>query len=153
MAGVGVVSAASNGNRHSDLVDKIASTFSLNKDDVQKVFDEERTAHQAERKAKINARLQKLVDKGTITAEQKTAIEAKLEDMLAKREAEHESMKDLTPAERKAKREQSRAEMEAWAKEQGIDLSKLKGIFMGGHGREMHKEGRGNHGSPEENMQ
>jgi polyhydroxyalkanoate synthesis regulator phasin len=155
LVGIGAVSAASSNNGRSDLVDKIASTFSLNKDDVQKVFDEERTAHQAERKAKVSARLQKLVDKGTITAEQKTAIEAKLEEMRAKREAEHGTMKDLTPAERKAKRKQNKAEMEAWAKQEGIDLAKLKGIFMGHHGPRMHAEDDGNeqNGPPPQDMQ
>jgi ribosomal protein S16 len=155
LAGIGAVSAASNSNGRSNLVDKIASTFSLNKDDVQKVFDEERAEHQAERKAKVSARLQKLVDKEAITTKQKTAIEAKLEEMRAKREAEHESMKDLTPTERKAKRKQNKAEMEAWAKEQGIDLTKLKGIFMGHHGPRMHAEDDGNeqNGPPPQDMQ
>ena len=153
LAGIGAVSAATNSNGRSDLVDKIASTFSLNKDDVQKVFDEERAEHQAERKAKVSARLQKLVDKGAITAEQKTAIEAKLEEMRAKREAEHESMKDLTPAERKVKREQNKAEMEAWAKEQGIDLTKLKGIFMRHQGHGMHGEDGNHNGPPPQDMQ
>lgn len=75
--------------------------------------------------------------------------------MRAKREAEHESMKDLTPAERKAKREQNKAEMETWAKEQGIDLAKLKGIFMGHHGPRIHAEryGNGRNGPRAQDMQ
>ncbi len=99
--------------------------------------------------------MQKLVDKGTITAEQKTAIEAKLEELHTKREAEHESMKDLTPAERKAKRKQNKAEMEAWAKQEGIDLAKLKGVFMGHHGPRMHNGGDGSeqNGPPPQDMQ
>jgi hypothetical protein len=44
--GVGAYSisgaSASNGNGYNSIVEKIASKFSLNKDDVQKVFDDNR---------------------------------------------------------------------------------------------------------------
>jgi hypothetical protein len=79
--------------------------------------------------------LQKLVDAGTITVSQKTAVEAKLKELKAARESNKDSMKDLTDDERKAKMEEERTSLEAWAKEQGIDLANLKGILMGGgHG-------------------
>lgn len=120
----------------SSLVQKIASKFNLNKDEVQKVFDEDRTAHDAEREKQVTERLQKLVDAGTITAAQKTAIENKLKDLKTSREADRETMKDLTNEQRKAKMDEKKTELENWAKEQGLDLIKLKGIFggPGGHG-------------------
>lgn len=135
LTGVGMVSAASNTDGQDGLVNKIATKFNVNKDDVQKVFDEDRAAHEAEHEKEISDRLQKLVDAGTITADQKTAIEAKLKELKANREAERESMKNLTEEERKAKMDAKRTELENWAKEQGLDLSKLRGVFHGPHGR------------------
>ncbi len=145
LAATQAVSAATNDSStgQTTIVDRIASKFGLNKDDVQKVFDEERTAHEAERQAKQSERLQKLVDKGTITADQKTKIEAKIAELQSKREAERDGFKDLTGDERKAKMDAAKAELEQWANENGIDLTKLKGIFMGGgrgfgHGPGVH---------------
>lgn len=123
-----------NSKEQTSIVDKIASKFGLNKDDVQKVFDEDRTAHEAERQAKQSERLQKLVDAGTITADQKTKIEAKIAELQSKRESEHDSFKDLTDDERKAKMDAAKAELDQWAKDNGIDLSKLGGVLMGGPG-------------------
>lgn len=134
LTGLGVVSAATNNNGQQGLVDKIASQFNLNKDDVQKVFDDNRAEHEAERQAKASERLQSLVDDGTITAEQKSAIETKMAELKSKREANREEFKNLSEDERKAKMDEKRTELEAWATEQGLDLTKLKGIFGGHHG-------------------
>ncbi|MCA9308935.1 hypothetical protein KC973_01015 [Candidatus Saccharibacteria bacterium] len=82
-----------------------------------------------------------MVDDGTITSDQKAAIEAKLAELKEERESNRDEMKDLTPEERKAKHEEHRTELESWASEQGLDLSDLKGIFMGGR-----KGGMGPHG-------
>lgn len=132
LASVGIVSAATSNSGSADsLVDKIATKFNVNKDDVQKLFDEERTARQAEHEKEVNERLQKLVDAGTITAEQKTAIEAKLKELKADREANKDDMKNLSDDERKAKMDEKKTALEVWAKEQGLDLSKLKGVFRG----------------------
>lgn len=142
---MGAVSAQSAGNR-SSLVDAITSKFNLNKSDVQKVFDQNRAQNQAEHQQKVSDRLQKLVDNGTITASQKTAIEAKLKDLQASHAANMSSMNDLTPAERKAKMDTQKTELESWAKVQGLDLSKLKGVFGGpGH--------RGHMGPPPDGQQ
>lgn len=119
----------------SSLVQKIASKFNLNKGEVQKVFDEDKTVREAEREKHVAERLQKLVDDGTITSAQKTAIETKLKELRASREADRETMKDLSGDERKAKMDEKKTELENWAKEQGLDLTKLKGIFGGPGGR------------------
>lgn len=143
VAGVGMASAESGTSGSTDpmssLVQKIASKFNLNQADVQKVFDEDRSARETEREQKQAERLQKLVDDGTITATQKTAIEAKIKELKSEREANKDEMKNLSAEERKAKMDTKKTELEAWAKEQGIDLSKLQGIFMGGgHGPHGH---------------
>ena len=127
-------SAGSSTDPMSSLVEKIASTFHIDKTKVQSLFDEDRTTRQAEREKQQATELQKLVDAGTITSAQKTAIEAKLAALKKEREADRDTMKNLTADERKAKMDEKRTELESWAKEQGIDLAKLKGILGGGHG-------------------
>lgn len=77
----------------SSLVDKIAQKFNLKKEDVQAVFDENKTAHQAERQQKMSDRLQDAVDSGKITAEQKTLIENKLKELQTARETEQKELK------------------------------------------------------------
>lgn len=141
----GAIANAESGSSSSDprsgLVDKLVSTFNLDKEKVQKVFDDQRTEMEAKRTAEVKERLQKLVDDKTITAAQKTVIETKLVELKKEREADREAMKDLSDEERKTKMNEKRAEMESWAKEQGLDLSKLKGV-LGGPG------GHGGHGGP-----
>lgn len=136
IAGVGAVSAQNDTGDNNGIVGKIASTFNLNQDEVKKVFDENRQEHQAEREAKRGEKLQKLVDEGSLTAEQKTALEAKFAEQKAEREANRDANKDLTKEQRKAKHEENKAAFEAWAKEQGIDLSKLGGGMKGERGPE-----------------
>jgi len=112
IGGASMSAFAQGHNSDGSLVDKVASKFNLNKQDVQAVFDEERQAHQQEQKANKSADLQSKVDDGTITADQKAAIEKKLEEM-------HTS------------REQSKTALEDWAKQNNIDV---KYVMMGGRG-------------------
>lgn len=106
MQAVNAQSDSSSTDPMSSLVDKLAAKFNLKKEDVQKVFNEDRTEHETQREAEMSTRLQKLVDAGKITAEQKTKIEAKFKEMKAARESERDSMKDLTDTERKARMDQ-----------------------------------------------
>jgi len=127
----GIVFAQGNGQeRMSTLVQKIADKFNLNKDEVQAIFDEdkairetemkaEREARRAEMQTKYEERLTQDVTYGKITEEQRKLILAKHKEMEANRET---------------KMEGNRTELEAWAKENGIDSSYLMGGF-GGRGR------------------
>lgn len=118
----------------SSLIDKISSTFNVDKSKVQALFDEEKNSREAEREKMQTERLQKLVDDGTITAAQKSAIVKKIAEMKTERESSREEMKNLTDEERKEKMDEKKTELESWAKEQGLDLAKLKGVLGGGHG-------------------
>jgi membrane-associated HD superfamily phosphohydrolase len=109
LTGVHAVSAATDANGDS-LVSKIAQKFNLNKSDVQAVFDENKTERDAERQAEMSDQLQQAVDDGDITAEQKTLIENKLKELQSARQTEHDAL-------------------DAWVKEQGIDVEYL---MMGG---------------------
>lgn len=126
----------SNTDPQSSLVDKLASTFNLDKTKVRAVFDQQRTEMDAKHEQDVNAKLDSLVGAGTITAAQKTAIQTKLAEMKKDREANHDAMRNLSETERKADMDSKRTALEKWASEQELDLSKLDGIFRGpgGHG-------------------
>ena len=138
LATASIVGAETTSNSSSDpqssLIDKIASTFNIDKSKLQTVFDEDREAREAAREKEQAAKLQTLVDNGTITSAQKTVIEKKIAELKSQREANCDTMKDLTDDERKAKMDEERTALEAWAKEQALDLSKLKGVLGGGPG-------------------
>ncbi|HUC20312.1 MAG TPA: hypothetical protein VMR98_02340 [Candidatus Polarisedimenticolaceae bacterium] len=141
----GMVSAES-GN--TGLVDKISQRFNLNKNDVQKVFDEDRTAHEAGRESRYEARLMQAVKDGKLTEGQKTKLVAKHKELQAEMEKNHESMKagreafaNKTDAERqtlmvqrRAEMDKKRAEIEAWEKQNNIPSGYLFGGF-GGRGQ------------------
>lgn len=126
----------------SSIAEKIAEKFNLSKDDVQKVFEEERIARQKAMQENFEKRLSEAVAKGELTEAQKNLIIAKKAEMEKEMEAAKKQRKDfenLTDAERKAKMEEResemkkhREEMEVWAKENGIDLKYLMGPIVGG---------------------
>jgi len=116
------------------LVDQITSKFNLNKADVQKVFDDNRTANQATRAQTAATRLATLVKDGKITQAQADKIQAKRTEM----QTFMTSLKDKTLAERKAALTTERTEVTQWAKDNGIDVRYLMigrgGMMgMGGH--------------------
>jgi hypothetical protein len=151
VAGIGgssIVSAAttstsSSSDPTSSLVSKLASKFNLNKSDVQAVFDEDRTARDAERQQKVEAELSQAVTDGKLTADQKTKILAKIKEVKATMEANRDSMKDKTEAELKSAMDSERTSLESWAKENNIPTEYLRLLGPGGgHG------GPGGPGSP-----
>jgi putative protein kinase ArgK-like GTPase of G3E family len=133
--GVSQVSAQY-GEGHSDLIAAIAQKFNVPQDQVQQVFNDHRTKRQAEMQAKMDERLTQLVKDGKLTESQKQAIIAKRAE--EKNNFNPESLKDLTPQQRKEKMDQHRQEMENWAKSQGIDLSLVMPLKMGRGGHGMH---------------
>lgn len=109
---------ASSGNT---LVDKIAKKFNLNEADVQKVFDENKAEHQAERQQRFERKLDKAVSDGEITLAQKDEILAKLKEM----KTFFESLKGRPPAERRAMFVAKKKELQQWAKDNNIPLGLL----------------------------
>lgn len=130
LATAGVVRAATDSSQspESSLVDKISATFNLNKSDVQKVFDEEHAARQAERETREKERLAQLVTDGTITQTQADKITAKRAEM----RTYMESLKGKTAEERRAAMESKRTELKQWASDNGIDEQYV--MHMGGRG-------------------
>lgn len=122
----------------SSLVEKIASKFNLNQDDVQAVFDEAHEERETQMKATFEAQLTQAVTDGEIISEQKQLILDKRAEMEADREANHDSFESQTPEERKAAMESKKSELDSWATQNGIDVKYL----MPQHGD------RGPHGGP-----
>lgn len=127
---VGAVSAATDNstNGASSIVDKLASKFNLNKDEVQAVFDEERKQHQAEHQAEQKQHLAQAVTDGTLTQAQA--------DYITKAQAEIKSlMGDGRPDQLdEAARQQIRDKMAAlrtWADDNNVDMRYVMG---GGRG-------------------
>ncbi|HEV7453760.1 MAG TPA: hypothetical protein VGO07_00705 [Candidatus Saccharimonadales bacterium] len=120
--------AASDGQQ--SLVDKISAKFNLNKSDVQAVFDQDKSAHQAEMQQKMDDRLTQAVTDGKITAAQKTAIESKHAEV----KAYFESIKDKPAAEQKTLMKAKMDELQQWAKDNGLsDFFMMKGgMHIGG---------------------
>lgn len=118
----------------SSLVQKIADKFKLNKDEVQKVFDEAHNEHKVERQKHFSERLDKLVGEGKITAEQKQKILDKFEQMKNERIV----IEDGSAKPNFEQMKQKKAELQQWAKDNGIDLNLIKPEHGPRHGG-MHR--------------
>jgi SMC interacting uncharacterized protein involved in chromosome segregation len=105
LAGLGAVSAhGSNGSRTNE-----------NNNNVQKM--EQRQEQRTER-------LQTLVDSGTLSEDQRAALEAKHEEMHALRD--ELKTQDLSREEMRERMHEKRDEFKNWAEEQGINLDELR---------------------------
>jgi hypothetical protein len=111
------------------LITKLSNRFSLNKSDVQSVFDEEHAARESQMKAKMSDALKA----AGLTDSQISALQTKQIEQRAAHDAWEE----------KAQRDAGRADFEVWAKDQDIDLTKVQSALRGlgrGHGM-MHRGG------------
>lgn len=151
LGSAGIVSAATNSNSNNpkqSLIDSIASKFNLNKDEVKKVFDEQHESREAEREQKMSDRLSEAVKDGKLTQDQADKLPAKLKEMHEAREANHESMKDKTGAERKAARQAERDAFKQWLTDNNIPEDFGGPMGQKGEGR-GHRGGMEKHGNDE----
>ncbi|MBA3723606.1 MAG: hypothetical protein H0W89_01785 [Candidatus Levybacteria bacterium] len=123
----------------NSLIQKISDKFGLNKEEVQAVFDESHKERHAAMQADFEAQLSQYVENGEITEAQKQLILKKRQEMDADRQSNKDSFKNLSKDERKVKMDDKKAELDAWATENKIDLKYLmphggKGHGMGGRG-------------------
>lgn len=129
------------------LADKIATKFNLNKDEVQKVFDEDRADHLAQRQADIKTKLDQAVTDKKITQAQEDQIIAKMKEL----DSFRDTMKDKTDT---ASRDAMKAKMDEfkkWLDDNNISLKDLgvgPGFGHGGH----HMRGGDNTGTPPADM-
>jgi hypothetical protein len=107
------------------LVDKLATKFNLNKDEVQKVFDEQQDERQARMQERVEARLAEAVADGKITTEQKDAILEKQKEV----RNYFTSLDSKSDDERHALMKEKMDELRQWAQDNG--LSEYLGKPMG----------------------
>lgn len=142
----GAVFATANSTSGTDpmsgLVSAIATKFNLKKDDVQKVFDEQRTQMETQREQEVKDQVAQLVKDGKLTQAQADKIDAKRAELVKEREANRTSEQNLTDAQRKTKMEERKTALDTWLKDNSID-SQYAYLLMGGHG------GRGGRGGPD----
>ena len=117
----------------NSLVAAIAAKFNLNQSDVQAVFDEERSKHEAEMKTQMEAKLTQAVKDGKITEAQKQAIQEKFGQPFTKK-IEPGQFKDMSEEEMKAFHDQKKAEMDAWLSQNGLTRETLQEIMGGPRG-------------------
>ena len=144
MGGAAVVHAASDtssSNPMSSLVSAIAKKFNLQESDVQSVFDEQRTAMDAQRETEAKTKVAQLVTDGKLTQEQADKLNAKRVELQKEFEANRTSDQALRQSEREAKRDERKTALDTWLKDNGIDSSYAY-LLMGGHGG----HGPGGHG-------
>jgi len=130
IAGLGVASAATNNPQPNSIIDKIATKFNLNRNDVAPVFEEDRAEHEAEHQQQVEDRLTQAVADGKITEAQKAKILAKLKEIQTNREA----WKGKTPEERHKAMKELHDSLQKWADENGISLEYLHMGMGGPHG-------------------
>lgn len=136
--GVSIPNIAANaqgGTGKDSIVDKLVTRFHLNRADVQKVFDENRSEHQALRAQAEKDRLAKLVESGDLTQTQADLIIAKRAEMRAEMDKERENFTIENREEHRTEMQVRRAELEKWAKDNGIDEQYImhQGRGMGPH--------------------
>lgn len=140
--GLASAATATSTNPQQSIIDKLVSKFNLNKEEVQKVFDQDRAEHQAAREAEVKTKLDSLVKEGKLTQAQEDKLIAKAKEMQSQREANRESFKDKTEAERKAAFEKERTAFTTWLSDNGI-AEEYGRLIMGGPGGRGGPDGPG----------
>ena len=104
------------------LVQKLISKFNLNKDEVSKIMEQDRSERQAEMQKRFEEKLTELVKTEKLTENQKTALISKHNEMKANKQ----NIREMTREERQNKMQEEKSKYEEWSKSQGIDLSLLR---------------------------
>jgi len=129
IAGVSAVSAHNGGGGNTgeakdELISRIATDTGADKETVEASFQAHRDAKKAEHQQARSEHLDGLVGDGTITQDQREALEAKF----AEQKATKEDLKDqdLSREQMHELKKESRDEFKKWAEEQGINLDDIR---------------------------
>lgn len=132
--GVSQAQAATTVPNRETLIQRIADAFHLNKDDVQKVFDQFHTDRVAAHDQKYTDRLDQAVKDGKLTSAQEQLILDKRKELQNK----VQDYKTMTQEQRKTAKQQERQDLKTWAHQNNIDLKYLlPGFGMMGRGHWM----------------
>lgn len=128
-----VAMAATTTSTGNTLADKIATKFNVNKDDVQKVIDEDRSAHAQEHEQRYEQMLNSAVTAGKLTTEQKDKILAKHKELLAQMQNDRDNFKNMSEADRHTAMQKKHDELTQWEKDNNVPTGYLMGAGRGGH--------------------
>ncbi|KKP33020.1 MAG: hypothetical protein A2312_01170 [Candidatus Staskawiczbacteria bacterium RIFOXYB2_FULL_32_9] len=126
------------GEGRTDVISAIAKKFNLNASDVQKVFDEQRTANQTQNEQKFTDFINKSVTDGKITQDQANKIIAKHAEVKAQRDALQGKTKEEI---RSAMKTQGDA-LKQWATDNNIPMQYLMFGGLGSKGLGMFGQGK-----------
>lgn len=141
-AGLAQAATSSDTSPNQSIIEKLVSKFNLNKEEVQQLFDEDRTEREAERTQVMNDKINDLVTEGKLTQEQADKLIAKAKELQTQRESNRDSMNDKTDEERKEAMKAERESFTQWLSDNDIDEE--YGRLIMGHG----PGGRGHGGPP-----
>jgi outer membrane murein-binding lipoprotein Lpp len=133
VAGIANAATTSSNSTGTSIVDKLVAKFGLSKSDVQAVFDEDRSAHEAARLQEMGDKLAAGVKAGTITQAQSDAITAKVKGLQSERDANRTKMESMTDDERKAAMDAERSALKQWISDNKIPDEFARLLEMGGH--------------------
>ena len=143
VAGTALATSETSTTRRDEFATKLADKFKLNKYDVTSFMSEQHEVHEAEMHAKASEALKA----AGFTEEQITTLQNKKSEQRNEHKAWRDANPDATKEQRQAHRDTERSEFEAWASEQGIDLTKVRDTLKeSGVGRGMHRGPRGEKG-------
>ncbi|MFZ1721367.1 MAG: hypothetical protein WAU07_02570 [Microgenomates group bacterium] len=138
--GAGQVSAHGLRSTNStSLIQALTQRFNLNEKEVQAVFEEVRQQQRSQRQTHMENRLQVAVDSGDLTEEQRDSLITLKEEHMKAMQEHINSSTDFTPEQRTALFEKHRAELEAWAEQEGVSLDDVVPFHdrFGSHRRMM----------------
>jgi hypothetical protein len=102
----------------------LAQHLGVSEDNVKAALTKMRDEHQQQHVQELTTKLDALIAEGKLTQAQKQAVLTKFQQIHQQQEKEMENGGSPgTMANRKTQRQAKKAELESWAKEQGIDLS------------------------------
>ena len=113
-----------------NLVQQLSLKLGISEDKVQAAFNEIQSDRQAEMEKTYEDRLTQLVTDGKITENQKQKILAKHQEIVKQKQST--DWQNMNPIERKTKLNRYRADIEKWAKDNGIDVFYLLRFEMHG---------------------
>lgn len=113
------------------LIDRLVERFSLNRNDVQAVFDEHRSELGVQHEQAMKDRLTQAVTNEKITQAQSDLITAKHAEL----KTFMESLKDKTMEERREAMKTKMDELKQWAEDNNIPLQYLHLGMKGPHGK------------------
>lgn len=120
------VSAHGFSNDSSSLVQTLATRFNLDESQVKAVFDEIREQKKAQRQTQLQEKLQKAVESGKLTEEQKVSLIQLHEAHRAEVQALYDADSEVTPEQRRLLFEKFKNTLNEWAEKEGVSIEALQ---------------------------